>query len=166
VALDWLKVLEWLKPRPSLFFALMVASGVLLFAPAEVSGVLSLDPFVAEYGWLLGVVFLMSTSLLLGTGLAWIFTNSGSPLYQWWQTRRLQGFLRDLSPPEKVVLRQFMADDATTQYFEYQDGVVQGLVHKRVLWRASNVAAHFTTFPFNIQPWAREYLRKNPKLLT
>ena len=88
MALDWLKVLEWLKPRPSLFFALMVASGVPLFAPAEVSRVLSLDRFVAEYGWLLGVVFLMSTSLLLGTGLAWIFTNSGSPFYQWWQTRR------------------------------------------------------------------------------
>jgi len=165
MALDWLKILEWFKPRPSLYLAIFLASGVLLFAPEQIVRLLALDAIVSDHRAWIGALFLVSACLLLAQGSGWLFANTNSPLYRWWQTRRLHVFLEDLSSPEKAVLKKFVERDETTQYFEYQDGVVSGLVKKRILWRASDLAASFTTFAYNIQPWAREYLRKYPKLL-
>jgi hypothetical protein len=107
-----------------------LARSVLLFAPEAFARLLALDSLVASYRGVVGAVFLLSASLLLGQGSGWLFADIGSPLYQWWQTRRLHAFLADLSPPEKAVLRKFIDGDDTTQYFEYQDGVVSGLVEK------------------------------------
>jgi Super-infection exclusion protein B len=43
--------------------------------------------------------------------------------------------------------------------------VVNGLVSETVLYRSSNMSALGTTFPFNIQPWAWDYLNEHPELL-
>ena len=82
------------------------------------------------------------------------------------ELRSLRRVLRDLTPEEKAVLAEYIRDDAGTQYFSIRDGVVQGLQAKGVLYRASVVSrGRDIEFAFNIQPWAREYLRENQHLL-
>jgi hypothetical protein len=53
---------------------------------------------------------------------------------------------------------------SATAYFQFQDGIVNGLVAKRVLYRASTGAAYQMVFPYDIQPWAYRLLRENPDL--
>ncbi len=165
MALEWAKVLQWFKPRPSLYFAVALASGLLLFSPAGLSKVLALDPILQSYGPWVGAAFLLSVALLVAHGLAWLFTSRSSPLRMWWHFRRRRGSLKDLSPEEKEILRLYLTGDTVSHSFEIHDGVVSSLVQKRILWRASEIASSYTTFPFNIQPWARKYLRKRPDVL-
>ncbi len=45
------------------------------------------------------------------------------------------------------------------------DGVVGGLLTKRILYRSSSLSLSYTTFAYNLQPWAWEYLNSHPRLL-
>lgn len=162
---EWTKILDWVKPHPSLLFALLLASGFALFGPTSALGMLGLADLVAAWRPWFGVTFVGSGAYLISLSLRWIFTSRKSPVREWWRIFLYKRVLHDLNPQEKKILRDYLADDSVTQYFELQNGVVSGLERKRVLWRASILAAQFTTFPFNIQPWARRYLKRHPELL-
>ena len=72
--------------------------------------------------------------------------------------------MHDLTPDERQVLRVYLESDTRTQYLDVQDGVAQGLAQARIIYRASNMGT-LTTFAFNVQPWAWDYLRAHRELL-
>ena len=74
--------------------------------------------------------------------------------------------LENLSKDEKELLREFMDNDTKTRSFSLRDGVAMGLKSYNVLYISSNYTRGLKLmFPFNIQPWAWEMLKKNPKYL-
>ncbi len=72
-------------------------------------------------------------------------------------------FLHGLTVEERATLLQFM-NGQNTASFNISDGVAGGLVRKRILYIAAT-AFHPFSVPHNLQPWARDYLEKNPSLL-
>lgn len=58
--------------------------------------------------------------------------------------------MNHLSPEEAQVLRHYITNRSKTQYFEFSDGVVSGLVAESVLYRPSNMSALTTTFAFSL----------------
>ena len=164
MGVEWTKVLGWLKPKPSHLFACVLVTALLLFGPDTLLGYLSLQPLVQLYRPWLGVGLLLCAALLVSQGLAWVFTNPASAVNDWWMVWRLQGRLRDLSPPEKEVLRKYVDQQTTTLTFPLNDGVISDLVGKGILRQASNVSYSFS-FAYNLQPWAWRYLRRNPHVL-
>ncbi|MBU2802589.1 hypothetical protein HFV02_10085, partial [Acidithiobacillus caldus] len=44
-------------------------------------------------------------------------------------------------------------------------GVVGGLVAEEIIYRSSSMGQFGAYFSYNIQPWAWDYLRKNPHLI-
>ena len=114
-------------------------------------------------GWVGGALILSIALLFTMTG-AWVFGNPASPVVEWWHVRRLRTFLYTLSPPEKAVLKQYIDRNTSTVSFTIGDGVVGGLVKKRILWQSGNASTGFY-FDYNLQPWAWEYLQKNPRLV-
>lgn len=46
-----------------------------------------------------------------------------------------------------------------------QIDVVLGLETEKIIYRASSLSSYYTNFPYNIQPWAWEYLNQHPDLL-
>lgn len=78
--------------------------------------------------------------------------------------------LQRLSAEEKAYLRGYILDNTKTQYFEVTDGVVQGLVAAKILYRSASITGRYSKsyipmIAYNIQPWAWEYLNKHPELL-
>lgn len=71
--------------------------------------------------------------------------------------------LRHLTQQEKRILRGY--DNTWSQSFDCTDGVILALEYEHIVYQASNISMEFTTFSYNIQPWARYYLRKHPELL-
>jgi len=70
------------------------------------------------------------------------------------------------SKVEKAVLARYLADDTTTIAFDFRDGIVNGLIAKNILYRASQGSNPFShDFDVNIQSWAWEYLKNHPELL-
>jgi superinfection exclusion protein B len=113
----------------------------------------------------IGIVFIASASLFV----VWIIFFVGAPILDALDTWRLRRSglktLRDLTDDEKRFLRPYIHGGENTQYAQYSDGVVRGLDHKGVIYRASNVSMPGGGFPFNLQPYMRRLLREHTYLL-
>ncbi|MGY6217836.1 super-infection exclusion protein B [Methylolobus aquaticus] len=73
--------------------------------------------------------------------------------------------LHALTSEEKGYLAPYVFGKVNTQYFRVDDGIAGGLTAKLMIYRSSNAFNMIKDVPYNIQPWAKEYLIKNPELL-
>lgn len=74
--------------------------------------------------------------------------------------------LKNLSREEKELLKEYIDNDTKTRRFSINNGVAMGLKSMNVLYISSNISrSPAMKFPFNLQPWAWEMLKENPKYL-
>lgn len=149
-------IVDLLKQAPKVFFAGGLAGLFLLMAPNSIIGIFGLRDFRNQYLSWIGIATVLCISLLIA--------HFGSFLYpvvvSWIRWRRI---MNDLTFEEKKVLRPYIVNDEPTQYFPYSDGVANGLQAKGILFRSSQLAANDISFAYNIQPWARRYLKRRKK---
>ena len=74
-------------------------------------------------------------------------------------------YLDSLSNDEKELLSSYINKGTKTRYFHPSDGIVGGLGEAYILFRASEIKNFVDNYPFNIRPWAWNYLRENKHLL-
>lgn len=166
VRLDPARLTEWLKLAPRYLFPLALVSGFLLFAPDRWLGPLGLAG--VRDGWpqpYLGAIFLLSCALLvsaLGVAL-WDSVVARRDEHRRMRLRKER--LANLTPEERTLLRGYLDDDTRSQYLPWESGVVKGLEHEGVIYRAARISRGGTSFAYNIQPWAWKHLRENPELL-
>jgi len=79
--------------------------------------------------------------------------------------KELEQLLHNLKPVEKAFLSPYVIDDENTRYFKIEDGVLRALEKKKIIYKSSSVGDLMSGWAYNIQPWAKEYLVKNPHLL-
>lgn len=146
-----------------------ITAGTILFAPPSVLSALGLTDFMLDNRGFLGLLFLLSlgtlTVLFLQSLSSLISSERAEHLRERSTEQRRVEVLMDLTPSEKAYLLPYIRDQEGTQYFSLTDGVAGGLVAKGILFRASNLGSMKTGFAYNLQPWARRQLAKNPKLL-
>ena len=160
--MDWSKLVDWLKLGPTPIAALVVASGVLVFSPVDFTAKLGVSSFLEQYRFVPGLVFLVSGSFLLAQTVAavlpWLKKH-----YAWYvRERRGRERLHKLTPAERDFLSLYIQEDTRSQYSEPSNGVTCELESAGIIRRASNLSAHMHNFAYNIQPWAFEYLKKQP----
>jgi membrane protein implicated in regulation of membrane protease activity len=156
---------EWLKISSVHLLAIAIAAGVLIFAPARVLEILGVTGFVAGYRMWVGFVFLVCVALLLARAGAGVFEFAKKRIQQRRTLRRWQRRLHELTPEEKEVLEGYVLENTRTQYFQLEDGVIQGLAAETIITRAASVGDVFKGFAYNIQPWAWRYLKEHPTVL-
>jgi len=163
--MDYSKVLDSLKLTPRVLLGVALGTGFLIVAPVRLVTTLGMSALLTSYrGWI-GGAFVISSALLLGHGVSAISAFIARRWTEHLKLKRMQRALEKLSPPEQAVLAEYFTNGTTTRHFEISDGIVNGLVVKRILYRSSNIASYFTAFPFNVQPWVWEYLREHPSLI-
>lgn len=86
-------------------------------------------------------------------------------LTQWIIIKRVKKRLRHLTEDEKDALRPFIENNVRTRRFRLSSGIGEGLQAKKILYRSSKVGEYGDFFPYNIQDFAFDYLRKNSHLL-
>lgn len=157
-------IVAGLKLPTKTIVAICIATAILLFADDVTLGRFGLSTFVAEYRTHIGTTFVVSFCIVLTT---FVFAVVGfvSP----WVTqaiwvRQHKGRLHRLSPDEKEILSIYIHGQTRSQILPMQDGTVNGLVVEKIIFRSSNLGS-INGFAYNIQPWAWEYLNKNPHLL-
>jgi len=160
------RFIDWLKLSSVQLAALCLASGFIIFIPERAISQVGLGQLRNDHRVWIGLVFLFSSCLLLA--------RLGSETWNWFAQRirwhrtlkRRQARLRDLTPQERTALRRYIRDKTRTQYFQIEDGVIQGLEAVDVLYRSAQVGHLISGFAYNIQPWAWEYLNQHPELLS
>lgn len=159
------KYLEWLKLSVKHALVLFLISSVLLFGSEELINTLGLlEAREAVKPWL-GVVWLVSLSITAADSIYLIFKWVKKRIEWRVNLKRLQKGLHNLTPEEKAFLSGYITNSTRTQSAHYNDGMINGLVAATIIYRSSNLSKYHTAFPYNIQPWAWEYLQKYPEVL-
>lgn len=153
------------KLAPAPLFAVGIAMSVLLFAPDPLAQTLGVTEVRASYRGLIGGAFIVSWSYLTVNFLWWLRKKASTT----WLSRKKrlarEKYLHNLTPEERGYLAPYVLENINTQKFEIEDGIIGGLLSKEIVFRSSNVFDMSEGVPYNIQSWAKDYLRDHPALL-
>lgn len=157
--------ISWIKLSPKYWLAIALVATSLVVLPDVVTDTLGVTQFVDAFRMWIGFICILSYGLLLTHGLY----ASKDIIRKWWQQRRLlqlgRESLRTLSPPEKIMLADYVISQTKCMKQAYQDGIVQELQRANILYQASNLGNLMEGFAFNLQPWAWEELQSHPEIL-
>ena len=157
-----LNALEWLRKIPAGFLlTLSVVLSLLLFLPIEIAETLSIKEFRDSYRKFLGPSFLIVISFFITNVL--LSVNNIRRRKANLKKRWLQ--LHSLTAEEKGYLAQFIRHGNNTIHVYIGDGVAGGLEAKGIIYRSSNLFYILEGVPYNIWPWAQDYLSKHLNLL-
>ncbi len=124
---------------------------------------LSVRDSVRQWLW---IILLLSSCLLFSHAFFGLFPFFKGRLNGWVIVHRGKQKLKDLTTDEKEILRGYIEGNTMTQTFDCTNGAVLALESEHIIYRASEISMQFTDFPFNIQQWARRYLKRNLDLLS
>lgn len=156
------EIAEYFRKVPAAFLvAIIMVLGLILFLPVEYAKTLAIDGFRQEYRVFLGPAFL----LVLGFCVARLFITVVAKHQQRAARKELEQSLHKLTPEEKGYLVPYIESQRNTLYAGADDGVMSGLEIRRITYRASNISRLMAGYPYNLEPWARDYLTRNPHLL-
>lgn len=162
---------ELLTLPPKILAALAIATGLVLFLPSSIINKLYLEQFKLEYGFVLGITFTISLSILLCTLVVFILKL----LYSNWSSKRKLAQYRknlvSLNLYEKsIILALFKAPDNTLE-LPINKGITIKLNNLNIISRAATQAIVYGydssewKFPYFLQPWVTEYIQENPHYL-
>ena len=159
--------ISFLKLPPSILSALAIASGFIIFAPSKLLERLYFVDFKDKYGFYIGLVFIVSLSILL----VYLIIKPAKYFYEKRSNKKLAEnqlhCLRDLNNDEKQLLRQMIACPDYTMELPVNNGVIVKLQHFSVISPAGSthiVNGYDMRIPFFVQPWVIKMVHENPEI--
>jgi hypothetical protein len=162
------KVKGWLSLGVGPLLVLMLFTGLISFLPSDMIASLGLSEIKMTYGEYFGLAFIYSIAAILVASITKLWDVF---LGNWIKEKVTLYFYRkeayDLTDEEREILRLFINGKTRSAHLSLKNGTVLGLERRMFIVRVGQLGtdAITMTFPFNIQPWAWEYLNKNPHLL-
>ena len=145
--------------------AISVATGVCLFAPQAFLESIGFGKAVDDFRWVFGTLFLLTSSYLAALA-SWAIKDLSVAALVKRQKKLVRIIsLKELTPQEQAYLVAYIDDDANTDLFELEDGIIGGLAAKGILYQSSKVFDLVEGVPWNMHPWAKRYLKEHPELL-
>jgi len=158
-------LIEAIKLSPRYLLPIWIFTGFVVFAPKELLSIFGLTDIVSSYRPYFGLAFLLSGALLVSSACIafyeWLKRKHRERVTRTFRHQRL----RQLTEDEKAILRGYIEGQTRTQVLSMSDGTVGQFVVEKILFRASSLGSVADYFPYNIQPWAWEYLNEHPELL-
>ncbi len=151
-------------------FILAGASWIIFFIPIFIwqgLGLLGLWSNTRPWIFLIGLV---ATAWLILGGVYDLLKLGKNRASNWIEQQRKQKTneksISSASNVEKEVLARYLAEDTTTIAFDLRDGIVNGLIDKGILYRASQASNPMSVdFDVNIQSWAWDFIKSHPDVL-
>ena len=155
-------VLDYFRKIPTAFLvAIVTVLGLILFLPEDYAKTVAVDGFRNEYRVFIGPIFLLTLSFCVARIYGFLMQS-----FNYRKTlKRMQESLHNLTPEEKGYLAPYIFNQKNSIYVGIDDGIMTGLHIKGITFRSTDIGDLLDGFAFNLQPWAREYLEKNPQLL-
>ena len=159
--IEYFKLIIAQTPKILLGLALFCLGGII--APDSLLskvGILNIREYSKQW---LAILFGLSVALLLSHTFFGLFPFIKGRINGWFIVHRGKIRLKNLTHEEKEMLSTYIEGDTMAQTFDCTDGAVLALENEHIIYRASELSKGFTDFPYNIQPWARQHLIKNPQ---
>ena len=157
--------LEILKLAPPYLVSLGIIAALFLFAPDKMLKWLGIFHFVQHYRSSFAIAFIV-TAVLFAVDrtiavVGWIGHKKAIAKVAKARLERLHRLTED----EKQILRFYFAKQTRANGLRIDDGVVQGLVAARIIFRSTQLGNVLEGFGHNISDFAWEYLHDHPELL-
>lgn len=167
--MDISQVFQVLKLGSKAYAVTALTSAIILVLRAFHPNVLNIfgaSEFVEKYLPIVFFVFLLCFAALFVSLISVVFNFIMETWISRMELKKRQELLHFLSAQECEFLAGYLENDISAQRSTYSDGVANGLQAKEIVFRTSQISAPGSrTFPYNIQPWALNYLTKNKDLL-
>ncbi|MED3872446.1 superinfection exclusion B family protein [Priestia megaterium] len=164
-AFDPTKLLDWIKLSPRYLFVLALVFGLLLFGPDVLLSNLGVVHFVDKFRMYIGLGFLLFSALYLVAIIHFIYTFAKDKIAERGRIKVRKDRLQNLTDEEKRILGYYIVKQVRTQSLAYNNGTVNELQRLGLIYLASRMSHGLEYFPYNITPWAWDYLNKNIHLL-
>ncbi len=152
-------VKEFLKiiiDKPIVFFFVSILSGSFLFLPDKIISIFGFSKFIEGYRPIIGLFFFISIVLIFTFVILSIIRH----LRQNFRASKLRkSILETLTSQERKIIKRYTEEDLTSIKFDPSDGVIGGLVRKGVLFRSASMGI-WDSFPYNVEPWVLEELKR------
>lgn len=160
---------DFLKLPSYILGALAVASGILLFAPDSVIASLYMTEFRAKYGFTIGIIFIVSVSILAVLIVKAIYKGISEKKDIRKLIEEQRKFLYKISGEKVELIREFLSHPTHTLMLPMNDGLVIELQHYDVISPAGQT--HLVSMPnpqimFFLQPWVVERINESEELKT
>jgi hypothetical protein len=163
--LNWTDILKWFKLSSKHFIALSLASGAILFLPADVLVRLGIFEFsFLERQWI-GLVFIVSCAFSFVFSASWL-TKIIKSAYGHIKFRYISfRALKNLSSEEKSFLSYYIVHGTKSCCFKASNGLVASLQASNLIYQASNILDYKYEFSYNLYPHIWKELKKHPEFL-
>lgn len=147
--------------------ALAIAGGVLLFLPESVIKSLYMTGFRDEYGFTIGIVFVISTSILVMLFVNSIYKLIRKKFYIIKLKIDQVKFLKKLSDEKVSLINAFLREPTHTLVLPMNDGLVIQMRYYNVISPAGQTHLVSMLEPqinYFLQPWVEERIRSDDEL--
>ena len=158
-------ITKFLELAPRYLAVVAIATGVVLFAPAESVKSLGLSEIAQNYRPWIGGTFLISSGIVVISALKWIGVWTLAFGHAYWVRKSIAKRLRSLTEDEKQILRFYVAENTRANMLKVDDGIVQGLVSANIIYRSTQLGNLDEGFAHNISDFVWKHLHKHPNLL-
>ncbi len=149
--------------------ALSLASGLMLLLPEKFLKELYLTPFIDKYGFTIGLIFIVSLSILVVTLIIQIFNFISTKRKMKWFYKTAEKRLRKLTPYEIFIVLSLYEKKNYTNSLPTNDGTVGKFESEMIIGKADTeyMISDLNTakFPYLLQPCVIDELREKSDLL-
>lgn len=162
-------IIDFLKLPSSIMSAISLASGIVLFLPESILSKLYMIKFRNKYGFAIGSIFIISTSILLIGIILNIYKFIKNKCAKKILERNRRKLLINLDIYKKRIVYMLYIKDNNTNTLPLNDGAVVFLEQYGVIQKATTQYAvrniQNPHFPYFLQPWVIEKLNEDEELL-
>ncbi|KYD05317.1 superinfection exclusion B family protein [Bacillus atrophaeus] len=163
------KITELLTLPAAIMTAISIASGILLFSPLAFLDKLFMLGFREKYGFIIGLVFLLSVSILIVNLIIQTFKTISKNKIQKEFYATAEKRLRELTILQKAIVYELFKQDDRTLPLPIHNGAVIELEQNLVIGKAASQYfvedLNNASIPYHLQPWVSGELNSKPELL-
>lgn len=164
-----LNITELLKLPVKIMLAISIASGVVLFLPNKIITKMYMSDFRDKYGFIIGVVFIISASILIVNCAIEVYKVLHSMYSKRNINKNTKKLLLNLDEYKRVIVYTLYVQDNHTNELPLNDGAVIFLEHMMVIQKATTQYAVSNLvnpiFPYFLQQWVIDKLEEDEELL-
>ncbi|MEF9961712.1 MAG: superinfection exclusion B family protein [Erysipelotrichaceae bacterium] len=163
-------IADFFKLPTKIMASLAFASGMVLFLPESIISNLFMIEFRNNYGFILGLIFIVSFTILLVTLFISIYTYFHHKYLMKKFKATAHERLHKLTDYQKAIIYELYGEDNHTCELPLNDGAVHYLEHNIMIGKATTQYEvedlNNPYFPYMLQPWVIEELLNSHELCT
>ncbi len=160
---------DFFKLPPNILSAISFATGLILFLPEDILSKMYLINFKNKFGFIIGILFLLSVSILIVFILSYIIEKVKNKVKDYKLKKGRIEYLLRADKSKTNLIKEFIKNETHTLSLPMNDGLILELEHFMIISTAGNTQlANYdygnVYLKYFLQPWVLNVIINNDEL--